>query len=321
MKLPSANSLLGLGAFVGALFAFWTGTINIIFGMAATNYSAATYVIGLFLIVGVPLYQMTTGRHIIDVSRRNLFLGLLLALVVLPVVVQDQYDPTELGIYSDSDSLIADHYTILNYYNTSVIGNAQVPTEVAAGNGTWTVDLVTVAQDLDLASSLSVYWLDSGTVSPTWNTTAFDSATDDYVVAIGIRIWTGTAGEAFDMDVGFNVDRDLFHSLLGTDIYSNENTITMIYVTDAMRTLMGDYLVNLVDDPFVITFKENDAASLVNGETIELEVHFYTTSSMTTFENYMLYAGVGMILIAAAETRYFNPTGTRRRRRRRRRRR
>ncbi len=318
-ELPSVNSFLGVSAFLGALYAFWTGTIQVIIALAYTNYMALIYMIGLALIIGVPLYQMTTGRHIIDVSRRNLFLGLILALVIFPVLVQDQYDVDELALYNGepttialgADPLIGDHETKSTHYNSSdgaSISSGSI-TETHVANGTWSVTLSLAVQDLDKKSTINIAYDAQSSASDTWNATAFDVDTTDHIVAIGLRIETAVATTLY-YKCGLQDKTDSFTGTIAT----SDSRVSMIYLDTAFYNWLDEYAVQAANDAFYFYIWENDAYQFVDAAVIEFEVHFYTETSMAQFESYMMYTGLGMILIAAAETRYFNPTGRRRRR-------
>lgn len=303
--------LLGLGTVVSAIYAFYTGTLDVIFQNASTQYQSAVYIFGFFLIISVPIYQWITKKWVMDVSRRNLMLILIMVLLVQPFIIQGVYDPSDYNIYGDYDLGVADHHTLFGYYNTSgyqITASAMV--ETAIENGTWSTALVSTAQDNDLPTQIRIY-IDEGTVHSYINATAFDPDTDDHIVAVGVRVTGGTNGIPLEWNMGFSSDPTFFRSQDDSLMYTSDTRLSMYYVT-AYDLNRIDSFPELSDDYFRIGFYEKDANVFVNGEDIEIEVHFYYSLSSDTFNEYLLYCGVINILIAFAMTKYWNPTGTRR---------
>ncbi len=264
---------------------------------------------------------MITRKRLIDVSKRNLFAGLILALLVMPFVIQGQYDPTGMELYNGFpvtetvgyDPLTADMSVDGYYRNTS--GNGlwlAAMAETYSANGTWTVDWAAVAQDEDKNAFIGVKYGSSGVESDTWNWTAFDSDTTDNIVAFSFRIKSPTLGAVFAYEIGFDSDPDYWS---GT-IVSSE-TSSLITLTAADYAWIDEYqgIIDAAADGFTFWFLEADATELIDTNEIEFEIHFYASVSMDTFNEYVLYSGLIMIFMALAETRHFNPTGRSGRRR------
>lgn len=316
--ITTTNYLLGAGAIVSAIFTFYTGTLGVIWNLATTSYQAFIFLVGFLFILSAPILNAFSRKKFLDVHGRNLMLVLILVLLVEPYVIQGVYNPSELAVYGDADSTIADHVTKFNYYNGTTLENVwnSAPTETAAGNGTWTVDwglAATTTQDEDKAAFVTVYWSTTGTVSDTWNITAFLDSTDDYIVAVGFRIQTPTLGKAFTYNMGFQTDGDYWK---GT-CYSSSSLLTMIYMDSLDQEWFDEYLTLLADDHFALSFIESDADEFTDTNEIEIEVHFYTSMDMSRFDEYLLYCGFLNLLLGLAITKYWNPTGTRRSYRRR----
>ncbi len=318
--MVTANTALaGISSAFALVWAFWTGTINVIFGFAATQYQAFIYVVGLFLIIGVPVYQMFSRKRIIDISRRNVALVLLLALVVQPFVIQGQYNPDDMTLFqpiaSTNELLIAESETLFGYYNTSGnwISASIVETQVA--NGSWTVTLSATAQDLDKKARVSVFLKSSGVVSPYWNSTAWDQDTTDGIVAYSVRITAGTDGYPVTYQVGWSGHATILGNYDDNVIYTSDSLST-VPTTAAQYALIDEYEDIIAGDMMAFGYQESDASQFVDAAVVEIELHFYSSVAIDTFNEYMLYCGLLNVLIAGAMTKYWNPTGRRRRRRR-----
>lgn len=308
--MTTVNYLAGFSAFVSAVIAFYTGTLFQIWNLMATNFNAMVFMAGFLFILMAPILNAVSRRKFLDVHGKALALVMILCLIVVPYVVQGQYDPSELSLYNNEDSVIADHVTKFNYYNGTTLENVwnSGPAETSVGNGTWTVDwalAATTTQDEDKRAFVTVYWQDSSTASDTWNITAFLDSTDDYITAIGFRIQTDDLGSAFTYNMGFQTDGDYWK---GT-CFSSASALTMIHLTASDQEWFDEYLTLLADDYFALSFIEEDADQFTVPMTIELEVHFYTSSDMAQFNEYMFFSGIGMLILGLAITKYWNPLG------------
>lgn len=313
----TTNSLLGLGAVISAIFAFYTGTLGVIFSLMYTQYQAFVFVVGfvaVLIVVFLPLFMRTRLR---DVHGRNAAAAMIICLLVIPFVVQGQYNPSALDVYGSSDHVIADTATWFYYMNTSGYYLSASMTETQDGNGTWDSALVSTAQDNDLQAEIKVWFPQTASgADDKYNVTAFDSDTDDHIVAIGVRIMGADAGIPIQWCMGFDHDVNRFHSYSDSPILTSETELTMIYLTLADYAYFDDYVIELATDSLNLRFRELDASQFVNAATVEIEVHFYIETSMASFNEYLLYTGVIMCLMALAMTPYWNPSGKKRHRRR-----
>ena len=255
-------------------------------------------------------------------STQHMLIIVILVFLVEPYVIQGAYRPNDLVLYdptgSDAtDPVITDFHTYYTYYNSTGDLIQPTPTETQAGNGTWTFPFDATAQDVDLKALISVTLADGGSESDTWNDTALDSATADSIVAMGMRITTAGDTGIFSYKCGLATKTDFFTGYIRADA----DAISMIYFGAGFQAWLDDYAVQAADDAFHIYIWEEDAVELVDGAVIELELHFYSTLSTDTFNEYMLYAGALNIMLAIGMTSAWNPTRSSVRRRRRRRRR
>lgn len=313
---------------VSLIFAFWLQTFNSILGQMATNLNAALFVYSIIALTGVGMYNVAKGRNIATgrYNRRNQWTMLALILFVTvalqPYLIQGVYDTSALDLYNAEDMVIADHVTGFGYYNTTpywITYSSLTETAHASTTGCWTVTLASTAQDNSKRAILKVGIADySSTASDTWNITAWDQDTDDHIVAYSIRVWTGLAGEPMNLKMGFATDTSYFHDG-STIIYSSETVNTMFYLTNADYEYFDEFATLLSNDQLEIVFWQDDPINFVNGEDIEIEIHFYTESGTTTFDQYLFGAAAINFLIALGMSSVWNPlkgSGRRRFRRR-----
>jgi len=320
--MTALTNLLGVSAFFSALYAFYTGTLNVIFGLAQTSYEAMIFVAGFGIVIGVPVVSMFSGKRIMDVHGRNLFIALILALLVIPVIVQGQYNADDLDLFADEEILIADHTTVNYYYNSTgnwINDGSLTETAVSSPeDGSWTCDFAPTAQDLDAQSNVHITWASSAAKSDTWNITAYDQDTTDYVVAMGIRISSDDEGMPIRLRLWFGPSLMLWEQT----VYTSDTALNMLYFDAAFYEDIDDYTAAVALTTGQVWFEliEEDANQFVTTTDIEFELKFFTSNSVAVFREYLLYGGFAMILLGAGMTKYWNPLKRGRRRRRRRRR-
>lgn len=252
-------------------------------------------------------------------SSKHFILIILVCFIVEPFIIQGAYtsEPfTELG----ADYLDKDNGTFsIGYINTT--GNfvsSGYLAETDAGNGIVTAGPATLtSQDLDKYADFQTAWATTATI---WNASMFSSITmTSPVTCIGVRIIVGAvAGKRFEVWAGWQ--GATYEEMLiprGSYIYSDATSLTYFYISAAQRASIEDWETYLAASGIMhFRFKEANADQLVNGASVTIELHFYTSTGTDLFFQYLLYAGILNLVIALAMTKAFNPLGYRRRRRR-----
>lgn len=245
-------------------------------------------------------------------TQTKAVLGLLaLMLVIQPYLLQTAYASgtlTEYLEYPIPTTISTSWWTSLDYYNTSgnFIGAGQV--ESYPANSTMTMTLATTAQDTTKRVALRTFLAET----TIWNASCFDTDNDEYVTAIGITIETPSA-VLLGMNIGFSGgSTDLKSCIYSGTIRSVEdrtedNTESVLWISPDKLSYIHQNVEMLDGYDFLIEFYESDADEFINGAVVEIEVRFYSGTTLTTFYQYLLWFGALNFLIALGMTRAWNP--------------
>lgn len=249
-------------------------------------------------------------------ATKHMLLIIIVIFLIEPYIIGASYDSDDLSVFANADLTISQHATQMAYFNTS--GNwigAADETETQVSNGTWSVTWNAVSQDTDKRATVGVEIASYGSPSTVINATAWDQDTTDHIVAFSFRIGTPTEGKLFRWEFGFQDDYDWKKGV----VYSSDTKLTMVYLTAADYAYIDEMFDVLAADSLLLQFIEDDADQFSGTNVIEVEMHYYTTTSMAQFNEYLLYCGFLNLFVALGMTRMWNPmSGGRRRSRRRR---